>query len=694
MDKFSLYTEYSPWFILLCLLTGFAYAYFLYQKKSPWNLTTNRILFTLRFLLVSFLCFLLIGPLIRYIRNYIENPTIVLAIDNSQSISLAEDSLSIESLKKSLHQLSNELSKEDIKVNVQLFDKNIPAGQIPEVKFNHPSSNLSRILQDIESDFENRNLAGVVLVSDGIYNQGISPSYNQYSYPVFPVALGDTVPKKDLSIRTALYNKISYQGNKFPLVAEIQNNGFAGEKVNVFLKQNGRILQNQSFNLKQNSELNQIEFIHASESKGLQHYVIEVEALKGEFTLKNNSYHVYIDIIEGKESVLIVALTPHPDIKAIKSALESKENYEVETYIPGITEFKDSKYDLVIFHQIPDNGGTAKNLLDKFLNDETSVLFIAGNQSNHSTLNNLNRLVKINFRRGQFDNVTPSYNPAFEKFKITPEEQAVINSWPPIPVPFADFEIKENSDIILFQKIGSVTSTKPLFLVNSTNNKKTGILIGEGLWEWKLAEFNANKNSQVFEKLIGNIVQFLSTKEDKRKFRVYPVQNEFFISDRILFETEIYNDIFEKVYGQKIDLKITGEDGKGNSYSYVNSENGSLFEVKGLQPGIYKYSATTTLAGKLQKSEGEFTVKEILLEALQTTADHRLLRNIANQTNGGFYFPSEVSSLTTYLKENRAKSIIHSNEEFVELINLNWLFFLILALASTEWFIRRYKGGY
>jgi hypothetical protein len=161
-----------------------------------------------------------------------------------------------------------------------------------------------------------------------------------------------------------------------------------------------------------------------------------------------------------------------------------------------------------------------------------------------------------------------------------------------------------------------------------------------------------------------------------------------------LFDAEVYNDLYEKIYGQKIDLKITGEDRKSSSYSFTNSENNSRFEVKGLQPGIYKYTATTVLSGVPHKSEGEFSVKELMLEAINTTADHQLLRLLADNTKGKFYLPNQLNDLGSYLKANTAKSIIHTNEEFVELVNIPWLFFLILALVSTEWFIRRYRGGY
>ena len=90
----------------------------------------------------------------------------------------------------------------------------------------------------------------------------------------------------------------------------------------------------------------------------MQHYVVQVQAMEGEFTLQNNIKNVYIDVLDSKEKILVVAASPHPDIKAIRSIVERNENYEFEVYIPGLSPeadrtFKpDNKYDLVIFHDM------------------------------------------------------------------------------------------------------------------------------------------------------------------------------------------------------------------------------------------------------------------------------------------------------------------------------------------------------
>jgi hypothetical protein len=673
-------------------MAGLGYAYLLYQKKSPWNKNTNYFLASLRFLLVTLLAFLLLGPLLKYFKNYAEKPTIVLAIDNSQSIALTTAPEKLALLKTDLLALKEKLESASIEVSVQTFDNIEKKDKLKDLTFENASSNLGGLLNDIQSTYENRNLAGIVLVSDGIYNQGAAPNFTQYNFPVYTAGIGDTVPKIDLNLKTVVYNKLSYKNNKFPLVAEIHNKGFVGQASQVNLKQGAKTLDSKTISFRSDNEINKVEFYTSSVETGMQHYIIEVIPLKGEFTLRNNIIHAYIDIIENKEKILLIAASPHPDIKAIRAAIEKKENYEFRLYIPGISEYKEDKYNLYIFHQLPDYTAATKNMIDKIVKEDKSVLFVIGNQTNITQFNATNKIVDIISRQGQKDMVIPSYNNGFDRFITDQEDQAVINNYPPLMVPYGDYNLKETSDVLMYQKIGNTISSRPLILASA--DRKQAVIAGEGLWQWRQHEYLETQDNKVFDKFIGNLVQYLSAKEDKRKFRVYPTSNEFLITDQVFFETEIYNDLFEKVYGQKIELKISDEEGKITSYSFANGESNSRFEIKGLKQGVYKYTASTEIGGKQEKSEGRFTIKELMLEALNTTADFEVLRQLSFKNNGRFVPAATVDQLAESIIARQPKTILHTNEELVELVSIPWLFFLFLALASTEWFLRKYKGGY
>ena len=552
------------------------------------------------------------------------------------------------------------------------------------------------LFRSIQSDFTNKNIQAIVLASDGIYNQGMDPSYSIPSVPVYTIGLGDTVPQKDIRIKSLSYNKITYIGNKFPVVAEVFQYGFNGKKINITISQNKKILDRKIIQPSNAKGSHQVEFLLEAASKGLQHYQVQVEYQKEEFVKDNNTAHAYLEVLDNKEKILIVAASPHPDIRALSSALEKKDNYEVSVYIAGINAYVEGKYDLIIFYQIPNVNTANQEVIAKLTKQETPALYVVGNQTNLHDFNVLNKQLAINARFGQTDNVTAAFNEQFQQFSLDAEDKKTIATYPPMMVPYGNFSTPANggSSVILYQKIGNTVSSKPLFTFSNTNSKKTGVIFGEGFWQWRLYEMMETSDSKTFDKLISNLVQLVSSKDDKRKFRCYPTTNEFSTYESVFFETEIYNDLYEKIYNNKIDLNITDESNRVYPYSFVTSQQSPRFEIKGLPQGIYKYEATALLSAKVEKSKGEFTIQAYNLEALNTTADHEMLKILSSKSGGSYLHQSKMKQLINSLKTKDLKSLMYTTEELSDLVNLPWIFFMILAMVSLEWFVRKYKGSY
>lgn len=693
MEKFKILYQTSAWFIPLCVLVGLAYAYFLYSSSKSWSKTTNRVLFVLRFLSVSIICFLLTGPLIQLIKNHFEKPAIVLAIDNSESIILASDTNKIKHLLQQSDQLVKQLQQKNFDVEIITLDQQKNHTSLQQIKYNHQTTDLSSILNHVESTYENRNLAATIVLTDGIFNSGIDPLYKQYSHPLYTIGLGDTIGNKDIVLKKLTYNRIAYTGNQYPIVAEIQNSGFTNQSIRVQLKQGKETLQEKTIELKGLSHI-ETEFIVSSKKPGLQHLMVEIEPLADEFTTKNNSAHAYIEILDAKEKILLAAPGPHPDLKAIKAAIESKENYEVVVFIPGVFPIVESKYDLVIFHQIPDIKHNTDSYFDKLKSQSSAHLYIIGNQTNITKLNKENNLVTISGTNNQTDLTGIGFNPQFEKFKLEQEDINTLSKSPPLITPFGNYKIEGGSETILYQKIGTVVTENPLLVIKSESNKKSGILTGEGIWNWRMYEYKNTGGTEVFDKFITSLVQFLSSKEDKRKFRLKPIQNEFSEAEKVLFEAHIYNDIYEPVYNKKIQLNITDENGKVFQYAFTPNPGNENFEIKGLKSGLYTYVGSVEHGGKVHKETGEFLVKEVMLEAINTTANHHLLRELSAKTQGKFYSSNQIKMLSDDLQQLDSRPVIHSSEEFEELVHLPWLLVLLILLLSIEWGIRKYAGHY
>ena len=686
----------SPWFVLLCLLAGGIYAFVLYQNKKIFNPLQNWLLAIARGVLVSLLAFLLLNPLLRSIKSVIEKPIVVLAIDNSKSITIV-GSEKLNQLKSKLQKLKESIEAKGVSVEIQSLDENAENRSINDLKFDKKKTDLSKLLTNIKSSYEGRNLTDVVVVSDGIVNEGVSPTYAKYNFNIHSIAVGDTTQRKDVKLKAIYANRIAYLGNKFPIQAEISSFGFQGKNTTVLLKLAGNIIDKQVISFDKQEDLKQVTFYVTAQEKGMQRFTIEVVPLNAEFSTLNNSKDTYIDVVDGKEKVLLVALSPHPDVKALKSIIEQNDLYELTVKIiqsDDVNQIGNQPFDVLILHQLPDIYGLGTNLMSKLLTQGKPTFFVLGNQTNITAFNGIQQAISIASQVGRADKVTAKFNNNFNLFNLDAEKLGILERLPPILAPFGDYKPNSGSETILYQRVGSLTTPKPLLITNTSVARKCAVLTGEGIWLWRLEEFSLTDKQEIVDEIIMKSLQLISVKDDKRKLRVYPITPEFSVDEKIVFENEAYNDIYERIYNQEMKLELIDEKGKVRVYNYTTTKDNSRFELTGLVEGVYRYKASTQVLGKSELVEGQFIVRNTDLESLNTTADFNLLRTLAQENNGQFTTANSADKLSSFFDTIKAPDKVTSTEEMNEFINLKWLFFVLLTLVSIEWGVRKYLGSY
>ncbi len=687
--------ESAPELLIICVVAALAYAGIqYYRSQHPWSKAVNAMLFTFRAVLVFFLSFLLLGPIVKQISNLYEKPAFVILHDNSSSISETTDSLITTRIRQDLDRIQEMLDENGYDGSIQTLSDDDPRN----FHYNATTSDINGALKRIADRYEGKNVAGVILVSDGIYNTGLSPLYATYNFPVYTVGVGDTSVRADIALKNISYNKIAYQGNKFPLRAEVQLKNITATNITATLLRKGAVLERQTRNVVPGAPLT-FDFQPLADEQGIQKYDIVIEPRPEEHNTHNNRASVFVEIVEGKKKILCVAAAPHPDIKAIREVITKNSNYEFLLHIPDISPLqaaamRPEDIDLVIFHQSPDLRAKTTTIFQNFMKARSSVFIVVGHQTDLRQLARHELPVSFESPPREYDEVTPVVNPSLSNFSISSEASTAFSRFPPVSVHFGKMQISQGASVVLFQKVGSVTTDKPLMLVSADDAKKTGIMLGEGIWRWRLNEFDRTENTTSFDELFGKAIQFLSTAEDKRKFRSYPVHQEFSDTEPIVFESQVYNDIFEPVFGNTVDIDITHEDGQRTNYTYVISPGNARYQIGGLKEGVYRYRSSTIINGKTETVRGEFAVVERQSELQNLTADFDLLRRLATNTGGAFYTASQLGSLRDDLQQREATSVIHTEETYDSMINIKWVFWLLLVLVSIEWGLRKFYGSY
>lgn len=685
------FTSESYLWLLVCLGLGIFYALILYRSSGYLSKSFRNLLFVLRAAAIAGIAFLLFAPLLRTINRTVEKPIIILAQDHSASIlhSKTKD-FNEENYKKQLRKLEEELS-EDYELRTFIFSEEVKTGL--DFRFDGSLTDISSLYKRIRDQFSNRNIGAVIMSTDGIYNRGTNPLYESknLSAPIYTIALGDTIAKRDLLISGLNHNNLVFLENEFQIAIDIEAFQSDGSTSVLSVTSESGTVRSKPLIIRSNEFRQTITLNLPAEKKGIQAYTIRLQPLSNELSLVNNTQVIFVEVIDGKKNVLIIANAPHPDLSALRQSIELNQNYSVQVkLISDVSPADIQEAGLLILHQLPSLSHPAREVLSRV--DDKPVWYILGAQTNIPEFSAVQTLLSLTSNR-TIQEATAILKPDFYSFVLSENSRLRISNFGPLLTPFGNYAIKGPSTVLMNQQIGKLATDKPLWLFGQDLKRKIAVLSGEGIWRWRLEDFQENSNHEAVDELITKTVQYLVIADEKRKFRVAPSKSTFDENEPVMINAELYNDAFELVNKPDVTLSLRSKEGKSYSFLFSRTLNAYQLDAGELTAGKYTYTAKTTLGSVNHRAEGQFIVNRQGAEFKQSIANHQLLYAISNQSGGKMLFPRQMDQLPELIRANEVvKSIAYENPTYRELIDLKGLFFVILTLLTLEWLMRKRSG--
>ncbi len=692
----ELTTQYSLWYLILCAVLAGLYAFLLYGKNKQNQelpIWVESLLGGLRFFTVFILAALLLNPFIQTWKTQTEAPIIIFAQDNSESILNNADSAYYS--EEYLNQISG--IKEEIGLEFQLvqmvFGDEVLVSDTG-IDFTEKRTNFAKLFDEIDARFAGDNIGAVIIASDGLYNSGANPEYYSFkqSYPVYTIGLGDTSVKSDISIVEIRTNDIVYLGNKFPVEVTINADLLQGRDafLNVFTQ--GKLLEKRPIKITKDKHSFTENFTFSAKEEGTQRYIFKVTEFENELNLKNNTEQVLIDVLDNRDKILILANAPHPDVAAIRNVLIQKETYEVVVATANNFSGDFESFNLVIAHGF----GRQENALQwqSLWSSKVPIWNILYGQTNSALINSYQSAFGMDGNGTKTNRIFPAFNSTFNTFKISDETRGFVRNVPPLTSPFSEIAKTNDNQTLLFQKLGSVETNYPLWYFDTRGTVKNAWLFGEGLWRWKMYNFQENQSFDHFSELVWKTVQYLSVKEDKSRFRL-KLNKRYNENENVIIQAEFYDKSYEKTNQFNISLTLTDELENTYSYAFVPNNLGYILDIGMLPPGVYNYAAEVEDGSKKFKKSGSFIVVPVNVEFTKTKADFDVLKKLSNKTKGSFYLQSDLNSLLINFEDkSNFPSISYTSESKKELIHYKWIFGFILLLLTIEWLMRKLKGRY
>jgi len=667
-------------YIIIAGIAALLLALFQYLYKVKRN-RLNIVFTFLRFITIFSILLLLINPKFEQSKFYTEKPNLIVAIDNSESIKHLKQTENVKLLLENLKQ--DKSLNENFNVAYYTFGKDLKT--LDSLNFNETQSNITNAFNGLSQIYRN-TVAPVVLITDGNQTYGKDYEFSQQlKQPVFTIILGDTLTYSDLKIQQLNVNKYVYLKNKFPveIIAVYSGTENVNSQLIITSGTSTVFKKNLSFSETQNSHI--VDITIPASRVGVSTYKVTITPLETEQNKANNSKPFAVEVIDEKTNVAIISDIIHPDLGALKNAIESNEQRSVSILKPNAFLDRKDDFQLAILYQ-PNT--KFKAVFEEIEKTETNKFVIAGTQTQWSFLNG----IQTNYSQEitlQTEDFQPALNSNYSTFII---DNLDFNSFPPLQSEFGNVVFNIPIETILYKRVVYDSIEKqPLLVTFENNDRREAVLLGEDVWKWRAQSYLNKKSFQQFDNFIGKLVQYLAS--NKKRSRLNLDYETFYneIKD-IIITAQFFNKNYE--FDNKASLTITLKNlnsGDTTTLPFMLKNNSYQVNLSNFSPSKYDFTVSVN-NGELKQS-GHLNILDYNVEQQFLNANVTKLQQVATNSKGVSYFIANTSSLINDLNSDSRFTIMQKNSKnVVSLIDFKHLLSLIVLSLSIEWFLRKYNG--
>lgn len=668
-------------FILILLIAG-AGAFLVYRSDRNKGLSRPWITAFLRGLLLFLVGLLLLSPPIRREIQEERKPLIIWLQDRSASMAenLGEDSLDyVRQLDEFRRSLPGDWEWKPWGFGEKATEDSL-------LPFDLPATDIHQALSEIQRTYEGENIGAIILASDGQINQGAHPLFHPVPLmaPVFSFGIGDTQKTADLELVRIRANRTLRLGNELELGIDVRAQGLAGREARIQIMENG--VQKASLPLKINQpywEAFPITYLKPQKA-GWYHYQIQVDPVEGESNPRNNRQEVFVEVIETRKKILLAGAAPHPDLGALRQALSSQEEWDLEIAVGKEIPRNLETYDLLILHQIP----SQLPFLSRFRNlPPVPTWFILGELSGPGAFSDVQKMARGNFHPGVGNQFLAEFSDGFSLFELPARSREVLEKLPPLYVPDGSFSLSPDAQVLFRQK---QKPSQPLW-VFGTSSVAQSLLFGTGLWRWRLQEYQHFGSHEITDEWIQKTVAYLAHRHDRPPLMLEVEKKQWSEGESIRLRAEFRNPSGQTINQPEVRVTLTGPEGEEKTFSMERLGRNYHLNLGSWAAGVYKARATTRFDGKDYVDEQMWTVEARSLEQRTQGADYASLFSLARHYQGKFFAYPQWDSLGQALASlDKIQTEIRIREEKRPLIDWKWGFALLLLIASIEWFLRKY----
>jgi hypothetical protein len=665
--------------LLLSIVLAGGLSYLQYFYKVGIKNKIHPLLAFLRFITIFGILLLLINPKITRNTFEIQKTPLPIVVDNSSSVKELKATETVLSLYKKL--TTNKALQEKFEIQSYRFDNELQLSE--NFNFSGTQTNLEEVAKNLKSINKNRAFPSVI-ITDGNQTTG-----NDYVYSfdaankVYPLVVGDTTTFLDLKVSQVNVNKYAFHKNKFPAEVFLSYSGNKSVTANFSITQGNAVLTKQAVSFSPTKRSAVVNVLLPANTIGLQVFKATVASKEPEKNTYNNTKNFAVEIIDQKSSVAIISSISHPDIGALKRAIETNAQRKVTIAKPS--EIKSlSDYNVLILYQPTSEFRT---IFDTNKSVGINTFIITGLNTDFNFLNQ--QQDSFEFRMSyQKEDYLAAFDTQFNLFAI---DNIGFENFPPLQNAFGTITTKGSVSVLLSSKIRNINTNAPLLAFTENAGKRNAFLFGENSWKWRMQNYIDTKSFDTFDVFIDKIIQFLSSANTKKSLIV--THESFYNSgEPIVITAQYFNKNYEFDEKARLSIAVTNKKTKQTkNYDLLKGSNAYKVNLDGLAAGQYTFAVKELNSKTVYNSF--FEILDFDIEKQFVNPDVAQLQQLASQTNGQLFMPDQADQLIKMLLENQDyKAIQKSITKKIPLIDSILLLILIAITLASEWLIRKYHG--
>jgi hypothetical protein len=388
-------------------------------------------------------------------------------------------------------------------------------------------------------------------------------------------------------------------------------------------------------------------------------------------------------VLDQKKEIAIISDVSHPDLGAIKRAIESNAQRKVTIVKPNsINDLK--KYNVLILYQ---PNASFRKVFETNKNLKINTFIVTGMATDYTLLNQMQSdlVFKLTNKKEDF---TASFASDFNLFA---QSDIQFSQFPPIENPFGKITEKGSVNTLLKAKVNGIEVGNPILTFSEKGTSRNAYLLGENSWKWRMESFVLNQSYEKYDLFIDKIIQYLSTNSAKKSLLVEH-ESFYYSGETIEIFAQYFNKSYELEENANLSITLTNKNTKSTkNYNFSKANNGYQAIFDGLTPGNYMFQVKETTSKA--SYNGTFEVLDFDVEKQFVNPDVSKLQQLANQNNGEIIYPNQIEKLIQKLLQKDTylpveKTIIKNSP----LIDSLWLLIVIVLSLTIEWFTRKYNG--